>query len=114
MGQLRDRMEQDLMLRRLRPATRRIYLLYCREFAAHYGRSPQELGETEIREYLLYLIQVKQVSYATYRQILAALKFLYTVTLSRQWEVVRWQEVEPDRPVLPLDLSRRITWLSQA
>ena len=89
MGQLRDRIEQDLILRRLSPATRRNYLLYCRKFAAHYLRSPEELGETEIREYLLHLIQVEQVSYATYRQILAALKFLYTVTLSRQWEVER-------------------------
>lgn len=89
MGQLRDRMEQDLILRRLSPSTRRNYLLYCRKFAAYYGRSPEELGETEIREYLLQLIQVEQVSYATYRQILAALKFLYTVTLGRRWEMER-------------------------
>lgn len=89
MGQLRNRMEQDLILRRLSPATRRNYLLYCRKFAAHYGRSPEELGEAEIREYLLHLMQVEQVSYSTYRQILAALKFLYTVTLGRQWEVAR-------------------------
>jgi len=89
MAQLRDRMEQDLILRQLSPATRRNYLLYGRKFAAHYGRSPEELGEAEIREYLLHLIQVEQISYATYRQIVAALKFLYTVTLSRQWEVER-------------------------
>jgi hypothetical protein len=30
MGQLRDRMEQDLKLRGLSPATSRNYLLYCR------------------------------------------------------------------------------------
>ena len=89
MGQLRDRMEQDLVLRRLSPATRRNYLLYCRKFAAHYRRRPDELGESEIRTYLLHLIQVEQVSYATYRQIVAALKFLYTVTLARSWEVER-------------------------
>ena len=89
MGQLRDRMEQDLVLRKLSPATRRNYLLYCRKFAAHYRRSPEELGETEIRDYLLHVIQVEQVAYATYRQILAALKFLYTVTLARPWEVGR-------------------------
>jgi integrase/recombinase XerD len=89
MGQLRNRMEQDLILRRLSPATRRNYLLYCRKFAAHYGRSPEELGEAEIREYLLHLMQVEQVSHSTYRQILAALKFLYTVTLGRRWEVER-------------------------
>jgi len=89
MGQLRDRMEQDLILRKLSPATRRNYLLYCRKFAAHYGRSPEELSEAEIRVYLLYLIQVAQVSYPTYRQILAALKFLYCVTLGRPWEMER-------------------------
>ena len=89
MGQLRDRMEQDLILRKLSPATRRNYLLYCRKFAAHFGRSPEELGEAELRDYLLHLIQVEQVSYPTYRQILAALKFLYCVTLGRPWEVER-------------------------
>jgi hypothetical protein len=77
-------MEQDLILKGLAPTTRRNYLLYCRKFAAHYGRSPEELRETEIREYLLHLIQVEQVSYATYRQIIAALKFLYRVTLNRE------------------------------
>lgn len=89
MGQLRDRMEQDLILKGLAPTTRRNYLLYCRKFAAHYCRSPEELGEAEIRAYLLHLIQVEQVSYPTYRQILAALKFLYKTTLGREWEVNR-------------------------
>jgi site-specific recombinase XerD len=89
MGQLRDRMEKDLILRNFSPATRRNYLLYCRKFAAHYKRSPEELGEAEIRAYLLHLIQVEQVSYSTYRQVLAALRFLYTTTLSQRWEVER-------------------------
>lgn len=35
------------------------------------------------------MIQVEQVAYSTYRQILAALKFLYKVTLAREWEVQR-------------------------
>jgi len=39
MGQLHDRMEQDLILKGFSPATRRNYLLYCRKFAAHYQRS---------------------------------------------------------------------------
>lgn len=43
MGQRHDRMEQDLILKQLAPATRRNYLLYCRKFAAHCGRSPEEL-----------------------------------------------------------------------
>lgn len=89
MGQLRERMERDLILKRLSPATRTNYLLYSRKFAAHYQRSPEELGEAEIRDFLMHAIQIEQVSYGTYRQILAALKFLYTVTLGRPWDVER-------------------------
>ena len=58
MGHLRDRMEQDLILRQLSPSTRRNYLLYCRKFAAHYGRSPEDLGEAEIRDFLLHSIKM--------------------------------------------------------
>jgi site-specific recombinase XerD len=101
MGRLRDRMEQDLILKGLAPTTRRNYLLYCHKFAAHYRRSPEELGEAEIRAYLLHLIQVEQVSYPTYRQILAAVKFLYTMTLGREWEVKRLPFPKHRQPALP-------------
>jgi integrase/recombinase XerD len=89
MGQLRDRMEEDLRLKAFSPSTRKIYLLYARKFAAFYRRSPDDLGEEEIRRFLLHVMEVDRVSYETYRQILAALKFLYGVTLGRAWEVER-------------------------
>jgi hypothetical protein len=49
MGQLRERMAEDLRLRGLSQSTRTNCLLYCRKFAAFYMRSPEELGEAEIR-----------------------------------------------------------------
>ncbi len=94
-------MEQYLILKGFVPTTRRNYLLYCHKFAAHYRRSPAELGETEIRAYLLHLIEVDQVSYPTYRQILAALKFLYRSTLGREWEVNRIPIPKHRQPPLP-------------
>ena len=87
MGQLHDRMAQDMVLRRLRPATQRNYLLYCRKFAAFHQRSPLDMGQEEIRAFLLNCIQEQKLSHQTYRQIYAALKFLYSVTLKRLWEV---------------------------
>ena len=45
MGQLRDRMTEDLKLRKLSPSTNKVYLLYARKLAKHYGRSPAELGD---------------------------------------------------------------------
>src|SRR5262245_66401050 len=83
MGQLRDRMEQDLKLKGLSPATIRNYLLYCRKFAACFMRSPEELGADDVRAFLLHQIEVEQLAYGSYRQVYSALKFLYTVTLGR-------------------------------
>lgn len=105
MGQLRDRMEQDLILRGLRPGTRRIYLLYCARFAAFFKRSPEQLGEREIRQFLLHHIQVLQRSHDSYRQVRAALKFLYTVTLKRPWEVEHIPVPKRPHPRLPQVLN---------
>ena len=87
MGRLHDRMAEDLTLRNFSPATRRNYLLYARKFAAFFMRSPEDMGEPEIRQFLLHQLEVKHLTHASYRQIYAALKFLYTVTLGRAWEV---------------------------
>ena len=82
-------MEQDLKLKGLSPATIQNYLLYCRKFAAFFMRSPEELGATEVRSFLLYQIEVEQLAYGSYRQVYAALKFLYSVTLGRPEVVSR-------------------------
>ena len=87
MGRLHDRMAEDLRLRNFSPTTQRNYLFYARRFAAFFMRSPEELGEAEIRQFLLNQIEVRHLSYPAYRQIYASLKFLYTVTLKRSWEV---------------------------
>jgi integrase/recombinase XerD len=89
MGQLYERMAQDLVFRNFSPATQRIYLLYSRQFVAHFMRSPEAIGEADIRQYLLHQLEVRKCSYTTYRQIYSALKFLYTYTLKRPWEVER-------------------------
>jgi site-specific recombinase XerD len=87
MGQLRDRMIEDLRLAGYSTSTRRIYLLYARKFSEHFGRSPEILGETEVRRYFLHLLDERQLSHDAYRQAFSALKFLYTVTLKRRFEI---------------------------
>jgi len=104
MGKLRDRMEEDLKLRNVSPATRKVYLLYARKFVAPYGRPPTELGAEDVRQWLLHLMQVEVVSYETYRQRLAAVKFLYKVTLGRPLEVERLA-FPKHRRRLPVPLS---------
>lgn len=99
MGQLRHRMEEDLRLRCYRPGTREEYLRCARHFAAHFGRSPTGMGESEVRAFLLHLLEAGKHP-SVLKMHVAALKFLYGVTLSRPEEVVRlpWPKVRRPLP----------------
>ena len=84
MGELRDRMETDMKLRDFRPATQSQYLHSVRQLTKHYGRSPDELSEEEVRSFLLYLREERALSSASISTYTAALKFFYGVTLRRE------------------------------
>ena len=57
MGKLHDRMKGDLILKGYSPHTQSAYLRCARHFAKHYMKSPEEMGETEVRNFLLYLVR---------------------------------------------------------
>jgi hypothetical protein len=50
-------MIEDMPLAGLAEGTQKIYIQAVRRLAAHYRRSPNELGEEEVRGYLLELRQ---------------------------------------------------------
>jgi len=104
MGKLHDRMQEDLLLKAYSPHTQRAYLCCARHFANHYLRSPEEMGEQEIRGFLLHLVRDRKASPATLGMYVNALKFLYTITLKRP-EAVKGIS-HPKRPkTLPVILS---------
>jgi len=104
MGKLHDQMEGDLILKVYSPHTKRAYLRCVQQFVRQYMRSPEEMGETEVRNFLLYLVRDRQASPATQDMYVNALKFLYAVTLKRP-EVVK-DIPHPKRPkTLPVILS---------
>ena len=84
---LKQRMREDMQLRGLSEGTQKEYLLKVTLFARHFNRLPDKLTEKEIREYLLYLVNEKHVSYSTLTVSYSALRFIYKVTLQRPWEV---------------------------
>ena len=104
MGKLHDRMKEDLLLKAYSPHTQSAYLRCARHFASHYMRSPEEMGEQEIRGFLLHLVRDRKASPATLDMYVNALKFLYNITLKRP-EVVK-EISHPKRPkTLPVILS---------
>jgi integrase/recombinase XerD len=106
MTPLRRRMTEDMQILNLAPCTQYSYLYEVSRFARHFGRSPDLLGPAEIRTYCLHLIQDKHLSAGSIKVALAAIRFLYKVTLKRDWN-------EDDIPAhrtpgkLPVVLSRQ-------
>lgn len=87
MGQLCEQMRRDMTLANYSPSTINNYLLYGKRFARHFMRSPAEMGAEEVKTYLLHCLEVEQCGASVFRQRVAALKFLYRITLNRPLEV---------------------------
>ena len=104
MGKLYEQMKMDLELKNLSPRTRSCYLTWVRSFALHFHRSPEEMGDREIREYLHYLIKEKKASQSGVSQAYSALKFFYETTLKRDWNGYRIPRAQKGRR-LPVVLS---------
>lgn len=101
MARLRERMMQDLILRNYKESTRKEYLRCALDFAKfHQGRSPMQMGNAEIRQYLLHGAQERKLGPASLKMRVAALKFLYTHTLERPEEVanIPWPKVSQPLP----------------
>jgi site-specific recombinase XerD len=84
MGSLREQMIQNLQLRGATAKTQRIYLREVTKLAKYFGKSPDELGEDEIKGYLLHLKE-SGLADGTFRFYAAGIKFLYSTTLQQEW-----------------------------
>lgn len=83
MKPLRQQLINDLKLRNYSPNTVDAYVRSVRQFAEFHGRSPDQLGADHVRQYLLYLIDKRRISWSTYSVHLCALRFFYNTTLGR-------------------------------
>ena len=84
---LRQRMIEDMKLRNLSPNTIQAYVDRVAAFAKHFGKSPQHLGPKEVWAYLVFLVEATRVSWSYHGQAIFALRFLYRVTLGKDWVV---------------------------
>jgi integrase/recombinase XerD len=106
MGKLRDQMLMDLQLSGIKPRTQKNYLREVENLAKYFNRSPAELGETELKQYMLYMINERRLSDGTFRFYVAGLKFLYRTTLKREWPVEKIKCPRSKRKLpMVLDLS---------
>ena len=85
MTPLRKRLIEDMTVRNLAPTTQATYVHQVSMFARHFGQSPETLGPEEIRSYQVYLAMEKELAPSSIITAVAALRFLYNVTLQKHW-----------------------------
>ena len=82
MSPLRRRMIEDMTVRNLSPATQRSYVHAVAKFSRYFGRSPDQLGLEEVRQFQVQLV-ASGISWPALNQTVCALRFFYGVTLGQ-------------------------------
>jgi site-specific recombinase XerD len=100
MGAIQKKMIEDLQLAHYAPSTVSRYVECARAFVAYHMISPAELGEKEVRQWLLYLRLERRLSPASLKMSVAAVKFLFEHTLQRPEVVAHlpWPKVDQKLP----------------
>jgi site-specific recombinase XerD len=101
---LRQRMLDDMRLRKLSPKTQTGYLRAVKRLAGFLGRSPDTATVEDLRRFQLYLVD-HGTSPVTLNATITGLKFFFDVTLDRAEAMAKMQPLRVPRK-LPVILSR--------
>ena len=102
MTPLRRRMTEDMQIRNLAHCTQQSYLDQVTRFANHFRRSPDRLGPEHIRDYQLFLTAEKQLAPGSIGVAVSALRFLYGVTLGKDWDIAEVLPAPKQPSTLPV------------
>jgi integrase/recombinase XerD len=100
---LRQRMLEDMRMRKLEPRTQEAYVRAVRKLAAYLGRSPDTATVEDLRNFQLHLVDTG-TSPITLNATLTGLKFFFDITLGQIELMARMQPVKVPR-TLPVVLS---------
>jgi len=82
---LRQRMAEDMQVRNLALNTQTSYVQQVSLFARHFNKSPELLGPEDIRTYQVYLTNERKLAPSSVLIAVSALRFLYKVSLHKEW-----------------------------
>jgi integrase/recombinase XerD len=106
MTPLRQRMLEDLQLRGMSERTQESYSRAVRQLAQHFHKSPDRVTEEELRQYFLWMKNVKHYSRAATTIALCGIKFFFRQTLQQDWTTLKLVRPPRDKK-LPTVLSRQ-------
>ncbi|MGB5584772.1 MAG: site-specific integrase, partial [Gammaproteobacteria bacterium] len=103
-SRLRQRMIEDMRLRKLSPKTQSGYIRAVKKLAIYLKRSPATASTEDLRRFQLHLVE-RGVSSITLNATITALRFFFVTTLNRADAVIKMSRVPVPRK-LPVVLSR--------
>jgi len=104
MSELRQRMVEEMQLRRYAARTQEAYLHWVTELARYYHKAPDQLSSEEVRGWFVYLTNERQLSRSSVTAALCALKFFYEGVLHHEWAEFNLVRPRPEKK-LPVVLS---------
>jgi site-specific recombinase XerD len=99
-------MIEDMRIRNFTEKTQTSYCQYVSQFARHFRRSPELLGPEEIRAYQYHLVHERKLSASSLFVAVGALRFLYRVTLKKDWPIETIIPTPKRETRLPVVLSQ--------
>jgi site-specific recombinase XerD len=99
-------MLEDLQLRGMSERTQESYIRAVRQLAQHFHKSPDRVTEEELRQYFLWMKNVKHYSRAATTIALCGIKFFFRQTLQQDWTTLKLVRPPRDKK-LPTVLSRQ-------
>ena len=98
-------MLEDMQIRNLAENTQASYIRQVAQFARHFEKSPDALGPEQIRTYQIYLTNEKKLAPGSILIATCALRFLYNVTLQKEWDFAQVIPAPKKPQTLPIILS---------
>lgn len=104
LSSLRQRMVEDMRMRKLAPKTQAAYIRAVRKFAKYLGRSPDPATDEDLRRFQLHLVD-QGASPITLNATIVGLNFLFEVSLGRPELMAKMQSVRVPHK-LPVILNK--------
>jgi integrase/recombinase XerD len=93
---LRQRMIEDMTMRKLSPKTQSGYIRAVRKLAQYLRRSPDTATAEELRQFQLHLVELG-VSSITLNATITGLRFFFEITVNRPDALTRMSHVYEPR-----------------
>ena len=88
-------MYEEMRIRNYSPRSIKTYISLVSATSKHFGKSPEHISITELKEYLFHRVEAGRLSASGVNQTISAFKVLFKDVLHRTWDPVMTKRPKP-------------------